>query len=185
MRFSHTRSKIVIDIKDDGLRQQLLHKTNLTLLKAVEIGQVHEMANSQLKFIQRGKASHEESAIIDSVKFKRNQNRDNSQRPQYNRYHNDNQAQARGGNQSQPRNRRCGKCATSHKWGQCPAYGKVYGKCKLQHHYAKFCTRSSSSVHVVCADEENNNSDLNTRDDSDSLYVYSVNKSNRSAKELI
>ena len=82
------RDQIVIDIKDDGLRQQLLHKTNLTLLKAVEIGQVHEMANSQLKSIQRGKASHEESAIIDSVKFKRNQNRDNSQRPQYNRYHN-------------------------------------------------------------------------------------------------
>ena len=119
------RDQIVIDIKDDCMRQQLLHKTNLTLLKAVEIGQVHEMANSQLKSIQRGKASHEESAIIDSVKFKRNQNRDNSQRPQYNRYHNDNQAQARGGNQSQPRNRCCGKCGTSHKWGQCPAYGSI------------------------------------------------------------
>ncbi|UYV84361.1 K02A2.6-like [Cordylochernes scorpioides] len=45
----------------------------------------------------------------------------------------------------------CGKCASKHDYGNCPAYGKQCNKCKKPNHYAKCC--KNKIVHDIAEND--------------------------------
>ena len=136
------RDRIVIGIRDNGVRKRLLREADLTLDQAVTIIRASEQATDQMRQMDG------EVEQVHAVKHKKAD---------------DKQAEKLIS---------CKYCGKKHKIGakHCPAYGKECLNCKKKNHFAKVCTNKErkaskqesrrkeqkNRVHLV---EESGNSD--------------------------
>jgi hypothetical protein len=129
------RDRVVYGIKSERVRERLLRERELTLDKALEVCQINEQSEEQLKVlndVQSVKAigKHNKSGNYRS-KLDANRRRDFK--------HN-------GGNKQEEISC-CGKCGKSHPAKKCPDFGKKGFKCDKKNHFAKFC--KSKKIHAV------------------------------------
>lgn len=120
----HIRDKIVLGVRDDGLRERLLRDHKLTLESAIQMCRAAEVSKSQVKDIK------EEPAAVDAVRRKTGK--------QFNKFK-PSQDKSSGGKNYQQGDRNCSKCSTKHAFRNCPAYGKECHNCKRKNHFSKCC----------------------------------------------
>ena len=117
------RDRIVVGISSDTVRKLLLQEAALTLDKAVQICQLHELAESDNKAVNQDPDVN----VIKQKKFFRKQT------PQY-------------------RQRKCKDCDTTHQPRKCPAFGVQCSLCNKYNqfvfhlllrlsHFPPFCRR--------------------------------------------
>ena len=104
------RDRIVVGISSDAVRKLLLQEADLTLDKAVQICQLHELAESDNKAVNQDPDVN----VIKQKKFFKKQT------PQY-------------------RQRKCKYCDTTHKPRKCPAFGVQSNLCNKYNHFASVC----------------------------------------------
>ncbi|GBM24162.1 Uncharacterized protein K02A2.6 [Araneus ventricosus] len=115
------RDRIVLGIRDSGLKERLLRESGLGLEKAIEIVRAAETNREQLHSMKE-----ETAAQINSVKRNRRQNQPKQSSQEY----------------------ECKKCGRKHKPRECPAYGKMCAKCDKNHFAAK-CFQNSKNIHKM------------------------------------
>ena len=142
------RDRIVCGTSSEKVKERLLREDKLTLEKAISICRADEESKRQIQ-----KMHEEQGNIVHAVKNKgKSKGASGGARPKEfldKKFH-------------------CGKCGTLHEKRKCPAYGKLCHKCKMPHHYAKFC-KSKSKKNVHNLDENSSESD------SENFYVGSIN----------
>ncbi|GBN53217.1 hypothetical protein AVEN_22342-1 [Araneus ventricosus] len=116
------RDRIVLGIRDNGLKERLLRESGLGLEKAIEIVRAAETSREQLRSMKE-----ETAATVNSVKRNRRQNQPKQSSQDY----------------------ECKKCGRKHKPRECPAYGKVCTKCNKKNHFAVKCFQNSKNIHEM------------------------------------
>ncbi|GBO42922.1 hypothetical protein AVEN_170139-1, partial [Araneus ventricosus] len=116
------RDRIVLGIRDSGLKERLLRESGLGLEKAIEIVRAAETSREQLRSMKE-----ETAATVNSVKRNRRQNQPKQSSKDY----------------------ECKKCGRKHKPRECPAYGKVCTKCNKKNHFAVKCFQNSKNIHEM------------------------------------
>ncbi|GBL65032.1 Transposon Ty3-I Gag-Pol polyprotein, partial [Araneus ventricosus] len=116
------RDRIVLGIRDSGLKERLLRESGLGLEKAIEIVRAAETSREQLRSMKE-----ETAATVNSVKRNRRQNQPKQSSQDY----------------------ECKKCGRKHKPRECPAYGKVCTKCNKKNHFAVKCFQNSKNIHEM------------------------------------
>ena len=121
--------------QSERVRERLLREREVTLDKALEVCQINEQSEEQLKVlndVQRVKTigKHNKSGNYHS-KLDANRRRDFK--------HNSSNKQEQVSC--------CGKCGKSHPVKECPAFGKKCFKCDKKNHFTKF--RKSKKIHAV------------------------------------
>ena len=142
------RDRIVCGTSSEKVKERLLREDKLTLEKAISICRADEESKRQIQ-----KMHEEQGNIVHAVKNKgKSKGASGGARPK----------------EFSDKKFHCGKCGTLHEKRKCPAYGKLCHKCKMPHHYAKFC-KSKSKKNVHNLDENSSESD------SENFYVGSIN----------
>ncbi|GBN38205.1 Transposon Ty3-G Gag-Pol polyprotein [Araneus ventricosus] len=116
------RDRIVLGIRDSGLKELLLRESGLGLEKAVEIVRAAETSREQIRSMKE-----ETVATVNSVKRNRRQNQPKQPSQEY----------------------ECKKCGRKHKPRECPAYGKMCTKCNKKNHFAVKCFQNSKNIHEM------------------------------------
>lgn len=100
------RDRIVVSIKDNGLKRKLMSKTDLTLKTAIELCRVHEITERQVNSMQI------DEKVISTVN-KINKDKDTTSKSKICRY-----------------------CDNAHTFvkGACPVFGKTCSFCKKKNH---------------------------------------------------
>ena len=124
LRHSLIKDRIVGGIKSDKVRQALLKEYDLDLEKAERICRASETAENQLAIMN----DDIEKLSVNNLKFQ-----------------NTNSKKSNGEDS-------CKFCGRSHRFGKCPAYGKVCAKCKKRNHFANVCL--SKSVNEIEEEKE-------------------------------
>ena len=124
------RDRIVVGIESHKLREQLLRESELTLDKAVQMCQVHEISQSHMKVVKEDTNSKNEVHAFNkqrqSYKSHKQQNRSNSSNKSY--------------------IKDCWNCGSSHNKNACPAFGKMCGACNKPNHFQSVCRSSGSGA---------------------------------------
>lgn len=133
------RDRIVLGIRDHGLKERLLRESNLELEKAVEIVRAAETSREQLRNMK------DDPATVNSIKKNR-------------RHQNLSKQSMQPKQSSQPKQSTleydCKKCGRRHKYRECPAFGKTCAKCKLKNHFAIRCPKNVHEMRLP--DSESN-----------------------------
>lgn len=114
------RDRIVIGIRDSGLKERLLRESGLELQKAIEIVRAAETSREQIRHMKEGTAA----TAVNSIKKPRKQ-------------------------QQSSQEYECRKCGRKHRPRECPAYGKVCTKCNKRNHFAIRCFQNSKKIHEM------------------------------------
>lgn len=133
MKDSIIKDMIVLGVRNNKLRENLLKDTDLTLQKATDIANAAEKAQEQASSMSTNK----EDVFKISDKGRSNK------KP----------------NKSTKLPRDCKFCGGRHIWGRnnCPAYDKDCHVCKKKNHYAKHCPENNSTPVNIIEDEEEQN----------------------------
>jgi hypothetical protein len=108
--------------QSERVRERLLRERELTLDKALEVCQINEQSEEQLKVLND----------VQSIKTIGKHNKSGNYRRRDNK---------------QEQVLCCGKCGKSHPAKECPAFHKKCFKCDKKNHFAKF--RKSKKIHAV------------------------------------
>lgn len=129
------RDRIVAGIKCKVVQDRLLRTPNLTLSKACEIAKAAEQTMEQAAAINNGQLADVQAVYQQQRK-----------------------------NKTEKKQIVCGKCGKTHKYKECPAYGKQCHTCKGNNHFSNMCfkkinTGNSPSVknRYVKTNKNNNN----------------------------
>ncbi|UYV84656.1 hypothetical protein LAZ67_X003000 [Cordylochernes scorpioides] len=125
------RDRIVLGVLDKNLTERYLQDPDLTLSKAIALGRAAESSRTQLKEIK------EEVTVDKLSSYKERSSNKNTEHKFVKKNHKLFKA--------------CGKCASKHEYGNCPAYGKQCYKCKKPNHYAKCC--KNKIVHDIAEND--------------------------------
>ena len=152
LRESLIKDVIVIGILDDRVRERLLRENNLTLLRAIEIGQSSEQTKMHAKLLRQ----EAEVSKINTRSYKPDYTQQNkSGLPGLARRGRD-QGDSVSSSSSTIRN--CKYCGGSHRRGNCPAYKQTCHNCKKQGHFASVCL--SKSVKFIDLEDSTNDSEF-------------------------
>ncbi|UYV76145.1 hypothetical protein LAZ67_13002839 [Cordylochernes scorpioides] len=99
------RDRIVLGVLDKNLTERYLQDPDLTLSKAIALGRATESSRTQLKEIK------EEVTVDKLSSYKETSSNKNTEHKYVKKNHKLFKA--------------CGKCASKHEYGNCPAYGQV------------------------------------------------------------
>ncbi|UYV66018.1 K02A2.6-like [Cordylochernes scorpioides] len=125
------RDRIVLGVLDKNLTERYLQDPDLTLSKAIALGRAAESSRTQLREIK------EEVTVNKLSSYKETSSNRNTEHKFAKKNHKFFKA--------------CGKCASKHNYGNCPAYGKQCNKCKKPNHYAKCC--KNKIVHDIAEND--------------------------------
>lgn len=117
------RDRIVIGIRDSGMKERLLREPVLCVNKATEIVRAAETSKEQLRTMKETAAS-----TVFQVKPKSSRT---FKQPNDNKEYD------------------CKKCGRRHKPRECPAFGKLCSKCKKKNHFAVGCAQRPKKVHEL------------------------------------
>ena len=162
------RDRIVCGINSLKLQERLLRESDLTLDKAILLCKAEEDTQKQAKEIQ--KRSSETDNKVESVRFKRNSNRNNKSSKQVHSKHGYNKSES-----GKLNSKACKYCGKLHEKGHCPAYGKVCSACGKQNHFAAVCL-SSKRVKLVHVE----NTSSSTDSDDNEFFIGAVFKNPKS-----
>lgn len=166
--------RIVIGVRDNNIRKQLLKDAAATLETAVALCRAHELASEQTANIttrDEGNKPATKEAEINRIKQGKTRwkgSQDNEKR-----------TAIQGGNND----KNCGYCGRRHNKGNCPAYGKECSKCGRSNHFANVCKTSSKNR------QQSNDKTVNAiNEDSDSssitdFTVYSIANKNEKSRD--
>lgn len=115
------RDRIVMGVRDKGLREKLLGEVDLTLERAIQICQAREVTQQRIKSMNSGTMSEAECKIETVVNKQTHK-----------------QSKASRGDWEQQL-RSCGNCGGEHRPRQCPAFGKDCRLCGMRNHFARVC----------------------------------------------
>lgn len=131
------RDRIVIGVRDTGLKGRLLREHSLSLTKTIELSKASEIAKQQLHRLEQG-----ERKINEEVNFVKR-----TQRPK-----------AKDKHKPKPPSQRCKFCGnnkTHKKKEDCPAYGQECRSCHKKNHFATVCnSKKQNRVNFVEEEEE-------------------------------
>ncbi|XP_035232918.1 uncharacterized protein LOC118204730 [Stegodyphus dumicola] len=165
LKDSLIKDKIVCGIKDDVVRARLLHETELTLEKALDICRSAEISAHQMKIIK------DEETAVNLVKKKLSKHNKNT----YKEVNTDKQ-----------KTKICSKCGTSHEYRMCPAYGKICHKCKKANHFASQCKSNIIKNEAVKVNKKDRQIKLINHDSEEELEFYvgtlNLNSDNKEEK---
>ncbi|XP_067135526.1 uncharacterized protein, partial [Centruroides vittatus] len=116
------RDRIVLGTQDDSIRQKMLQDLTLTLAKAIDMARASELSKHQLSKIRATEI------IVSKMKTQFPRQKDKPKKS--NTYMT---------NKNSAKNKKCHKCLTIHKYGNCPAFGKFCFKCKKKNHFSSAC----------------------------------------------
>lgn len=152
------RDRLVCGINNDHLRKVLLRDSDLTLVKAISVCQIHEMTEEHNKTLM---SPHNSVTNVDALQNRPVKRRDNDK------------AKFKSKSGVPQIITDCNNCGSSHvaKRNKCPAFGQQCNACKKMNHFGKCCKskpqyvkqRQRKSVHHV---------DMDHKDDSDSETYY-------------
>ena len=136
------RDRIVIGVKDMGLKGRLLREHGLSLVKAIDLSKASEMAKEQLQRL--GQGDRETSKEVNFVK--------RTQR---------HKAKAKTKPKPPPQQcKYCGNKKTHKKKEDCPAYGQEFRSCHKKNHFATVCTsKKQNRVNFLEEEEEYDSQD--------------------------
>ena len=121
------RDRIVAGVYDNSLRRQLLKTADLTLVKAVQLCQINEAAESDMAAFKPNVGT---SSTVDAVRPKPNSRLPSKYRS--------------SGSFN------CTRCGGNHAYKDpCPAKGKRCNKCKKLNHFASMCRTNVNNVDEV------------------------------------
>ena len=173
LKESLIKDRIVIGINDKRLQERLLQCDDLTLKKAVEMCKARETALLQAaelkptdmdKCIEKLKTGWKPSGSQEQSKF-RSQNTENGRLNTGERLNSGRPPVRQQGQQ-------CSYCGSTHRRGQCPAYGQSCNKCGRLNHFAAVCR--SRNVNVVDEHDEQSSS---LSDNFQSMFIGAVSSS--------
>ena len=127
------RDRIVCGVSSGKLRETFLNKRDLTLRKAIEIGQVAELTSEHSKTLRAAASANGNASDLHEIKQHDNRRRYNHGKPRYT---------------GKPKTTRpedynkspgCKNCGESHPKDKCKAYGKACSYCQTLNHFAKVC----------------------------------------------
>ncbi|XP_033760786.1 uncharacterized protein K02A2.6-like [Pecten maximus] len=126
---------IIAGVRHKKVQERLLDQgQDITLDKAIQTGQQHELSQAQVK-LMRGEE------VLKVTKEKK--------RPPPTKF-----------SKSKPQNytqnyRKCGRCGLEHEMGKCPAKGSTCNYCKGRDHWKKMCIKKTrNKVHSIQSDPE-------------------------------
>ncbi|BES91778.1 Reverse transcriptase (RNA-dependent DNA polymerase) [Nesidiocoris tenuis] len=122
------RDRLVLGIKNESTRKQLLMDSELTLQKAIDICRANELADSQMKRITKAETSENVNKIF-------RQRQGSFRKP------------LKGRNNKADRKIPCKYCGNVHKHDRrkCPAYGEKCKLCFRYNHFASVCGSSQNA----------------------------------------
>ena len=178
LRDSLIRDRIVVGVKDKHTRERLLRDKDLSLEKAMSVCKTAELSKQHIQKLITNEGNGSEIGDVQKMTYKQRGAQGYKPGPQPQRVRSDYYRQTESQNNSNEvkgyrRNNyanyaNCARCATSHRTGQCPAYGKRCGKCQGMNHYAR-CCRTKNINTIENQDEEPRNNE-----DDDSLWFGSI-----------
>lgn len=140
-KFGHLQDELVKDrlvtgIHNDNVRKVLLRNSELTLAKAIEICQIHEVTEQHTKTLA---APKQNSSNVDTVRFKTKQLQP---RPFKQKTLVESKVESPWPNST------CGNCGGKHDRDRrkCPANGQQCHKCGKWNHFKQYC-RSTQTTH--------------------------------------
>ena len=135
------RDAIVIGVADPKVQARCMEDGDeLTLDRAIRIGQMYETSKESLKLIGEDPKVSSPSASVNAVRPKMANKHAPKQQP----------------SKQQPEEK-CRKCGYDRSHKVCPARGKTCSKCKKKNHFNRVClsnTRKSQATHVVDMQDE-------------------------------
>lgn len=159
LRESLIRDRIICGIRDHDLKNRLLQEENLTLEKCVNMCKSAELAETQVKTME--KSAENKINVLSSAINKDNRktvHKDHGTHTTQKKFQT--QKYKHAVNSQSSSQKTCGKCGKSHKPRECPAFGKTCHKCGKPNHFSSKCNKQniqyiqdSSSVGKVGAVE--------------------------------
>ena len=127
------RDAIVLRSHSATVREKCLDKGNeLTLEKAIQIGQNHEASQESMRVID---ARVDEDPKVHTVQTKSRNHRGRQGKP----------AAAEAARKTAQAN--CGRCGYSNSHESCPAYNSTCGYCRKRGHWSKMCGNKAKRGH--------------------------------------
>ena len=176
-------SQLIQNCRSNQLRRRALREPEKGLEDIIKLGRAMELSDSQAQAMERG----EGGASVSVNAVYNNQNRGRGQgRPAF-RSRSNFRGRGRGQSQFSRRDatsKKCWNCGGNfpHKFGPCPAKGKVCHGCHKRDHFKKMCPerkgqrpRKVNSVDERVCDES---------DDSDDSYCYGITYSETVNKKV-
>ena len=157
LKNSLVKDMIICGILDNSLRERMLRETELTLERAIQLGQAAEHTRSYSKQL----SEDVDKGAVDYVGRKGRTRRQGL--TSGDREFNHRGAEFKG----------CKFCGGNHKRGSCPAYGKECHACKKKNHFAKYCRKK---LNVQELKREAINEDISSEDSDFYLETISVSK---------
>ena len=135
------RDRFICGISDDGLRERLLRREDLTLDKALTMGRITEETNTGIKTLK----------TENMLEINYSSTRATPSRPPSS---NDHTVKRKSSPAAGQTIKNCFFCRGDHLRRKCPAYGATCQKCKRKNHYqnSEACRRSTYDVNAVSVD---------------------------------
>lgn len=153
----HDSDDILIDAMISGIREKKVQERlldrgeDLTLAKALEIGQQFELSKQQIKIVR-----DEDAAKVSALqsRFKRQHKSKNGPKAGANKHDNPKSGSGGAAKTNGATCEHCGK-DSEHKWskGKCPALGSTCSYCKKPNHWVSVC-RKRKKVNTVSVEPE-------------------------------
>ncbi|BET02330.1 Reverse transcriptase (RNA-dependent DNA polymerase) [Nesidiocoris tenuis] len=120
------RDRLVLGIRDEETKKQLLSDPKLTLTSAIRTCRVNELASAQMKTIIHSPGVSEQVSKVTSRNRQRTRPKNSERRS--------------------PKQVRCKYCGSYHKHDRrsCPAHGQQCRRCKKYDHFEAVCETASS-----------------------------------------
>lgn len=156
------RDRLVVGIRDNMVRKQLLQKKELSLVECVDTCRANESTTAQVKAM-----TTKDSASVHRIQGKTKGPRKDTKQPK----------------QKDRERKYCGRC---HWVGakNCPAYGKVCGACSRRNHFASVCRSAQKkplsgrrrTLHVVeeTTDDEDDHDSYEQESTEDHDYLMTL-----------
>ena len=157
---------ILIDLIINGVshpkvQERMLDRgSDLTLAKALEIGQQFELSQKQLKLIRS-----EEVVNRIGTKPSKKPNKKPQQQAQFHQ-------RSSSSLESKDVKSKCNNCGTMHTKGKCPARGTLCNYCKKPDHWLSVCRKRLRKINLV--DEVEQESTDSDTDSEDPLYIQTI-----------
>lgn len=165
------RDKLVMGIRDNGLRERLLNEKDLTIKKARDLCTVCEASRREMQEMAR----NNETITVDRIQKKKRMEASNDWR----------KGNATTYDKMAPLENTfdCERCATNHRRGKCPAYRKRCNYCGKLNHFEATCIFKKQHEKKINAVEKG----WDEEDDDEELLInsISVDKIETSQNEIV
>ncbi|XP_039312018.1 uncharacterized protein LOC120359255 [Solenopsis invicta] len=150
---------IICGVQSNEIREKLLQDDSLTLEEAIHKCKVLEKAKVQSKEME---AVGETSGAVNTIKTQKAKGQ---------------KQEVKGKSVYKNKDKiinNCTRCSKSHKLNNCPAYGKVCGKCNKKNHFAVVCKENNKKVNEIEQKEEKVDT-LTTHNKREYLFIGAIN----------